>query len=494
MTKFMLGLDLGTTSTKAIALSPGGDLLATASAPNRIYSNVPGSAWQDPREVCRGALKALTDLSQKIPMVNALGICLSGAMHSLFPCGPDLEPLMPATTWADVRAGETAERMRSMCNPAELYRRTGCPLQYLYHPAKIRRWIDENPDLGAAQFSAIKDYVLFKLTGEWVTDLSLASATGLLDTHQYFCWDQEAIALAGIQPGQLPVLISPDSVAGKITRAAAELTGLPIGLPVIAGAGDGGLANLGSGAVHNGQTVLTIGTSGAVRRIAGQPQFDPAERTWCYLLLPGRWFHGGATNNAGLAVQWVRDQFYPDLPGTVGYDQLFTDAAAVDVGADGVVVAPYFAGERNPHWDAGARAAIHGLAFEHGRKQVARAVLEGVGFCMADIWDAMGENPLPGGAVRLTGMINSRPIWAQILADQIGVSLEGLEAGDASAVGAAMMGFSSLSPGSSLESLAALSRPTAFYAPDSAHHAAYQRIKRNFRAIYSIRRAQIAAV
>jgi gluconokinase len=493
MAKFIVGLDLGTTSTKAIALSPDGEVQATASAPNRIFSNSPGTAWQDPREVCRSAFTALADLSLKIPVVDALGICLSGAMHSLFPCGPDLEPLLPATTWADVRAGEIAKKLRRLCNAAELYRRTGCPVQYLYHPAKLRRWIDESPELASARFSAIKDYVLYKLTGEWVTDLSLASATGLMDTHR-FCWDAEALALGGISPNQLPMLIPPDRVAGTITREAAGLTGFPHGLPVIAGAGDGGLANLGSGAVRNGQTVLTVGTSGAVRRIAGEPKFDQDERTWCYLLLPGRWFHGGATNNAGLAVQWVRDQFYPDLPGAVGYDRLFDDAAAVSVGADGVVMAPYFAGERNPHWDAGARAAIHGLALEHTRVQVARAVLEGVGFCLADIWDALGENPLPEDAVRLTGMINSRPIWAQILSDQIGVSLEGLEAADASAIGAAMMGFACLSPSMTLEGLAEKSRPTAFYAPDERNHAAYQKIKHNFRAIYSIGRAQITPV
>jgi gluconokinase len=484
MEEYIIGLDLGTTSCKAIALSHRCEVLATAAGTNRIFSTEAGTAWQDPREVAQSAIQALKGLSDQMETGRALGICLSGAMHSLFPCDAHFDPLLPAVTWADVRAGAAAEALRQSCDASEVYRRTGCPVRYLYHPAKLRRWIDERPELQRANFSAIKDYVLYRLTGEWATDFSLASATGLMDTHR-FEWDDEALALGGIHADQLPRLVSPDSLVGKITAEVARLTGLPVGLAVIAGAGDGGLANLGSGAVRTGQSVITVGTSGAVRRISAAPVFDPAERTWCYLLKPGRWFYGGATNNAGLAVQWVRELFYPDVAGAGGYERLFQDAESVPAGAEGVVMAPYFAGERNPHWDPAAKAGIYGLALGHTRKQVARAVLEGVGFCLADIWDAMGENPLPAQAVRLTGMINSRPAWAQLVADLLGVNLEGLEAADASAVGAAILGFCSLAPELSLEMMAGQSKPTAFYRPVAEHRSAYEKTIRVFRALYA---------
>jgi len=252
-------------------------------------------------------------------------------------------------------------------------------------------------------------------------------------------------------------------------------------MPVIAGAGDGGLANLGSGAIQPGQSVITVGTSGAVRRIADQPRMDEAERTWCYLLLQGRWFHGGASNNAGLAVQWVRERFYPDLPGSAGYEALFADAQAIPAGAEGVIVVPYFSGERNPHWDPSARGLIHGLAYEHDRRQVARAVLEGAAFCLADIWNAIGPGVEP---VLLTGMINSRPGWAQIVSDVLGLRLAGLEAADASVVGAAMLGHFALGSVSSLEEIAATSQPTVSYEPDIQRHELYARTHQIFQALY----------
>lgn len=451
MTAYSIGLDLGTTNVKAVALDQNCRVLAAASAVNRIFTTGPGTAWQDPHEVWLAAGAALGKLAAKLDPTQAIGICISGAMHSLFPLSRDFEPLSPAITWADTRAGDTAGRLARQCDPHALYLRTGCPLKFLYHPAKIRRWLDEKPEWSGVRFGMIKDYVLWKLCKVWVTDFGLASASGLLDTHRYV-WDHEALSLAGIAAQALPDLISPDQVAGHLCMEAAKTIGFPAGLPVVAGAGDGGLANLGAGAVHSGQSVITVGTSGAVRRISSQPVMDSGERTWCYLLLPGRWFHGGATNNAGLAVQWVRERFYLDLKGNLGYEKLFEDAANVSPGAEGILIAPYFAGERNPLWDADARAVIHGLALSHDRRHIARAILEGVGFCLLDIWKAMSGSP-PTEAVRLTGMITSRVVWSQILCDQFETQFDCLEAADASAVGAAMLGWSTLG-GIPLETLA----------------------------------------
>ena len=483
MTDYIIGLDLGTTSTKAAAVTASGEVLVACSSPNHLAHEEPGSATQDPRQVWAGVQSALASLALNADPLKAVGLCISGAMHSLFPAGQDGEPLAPAVTWADLRAGEAAGQLRGRCDAHALYLRTGCPLQYLYHPAKLARMIQAHPDLRLARFAAIKDFVLFNLTGVWATDHGLASSTGLMDTRR-LDWDGEALALAGVSAAQLPELVSPLSVVGRLTREVAALTGFPAGLPVVAGAGDGGLANLGSGAVLPGQSVITVGTSGAVRRIANEPRMDDQERTWCYLLFEGRWFHGGASNNAGLAVQWVRERFYPDLPGSAGYEALFADAKNVSAGADGVVVVPYFSGERNPHWDPMARGMIYGLAYEHDRRQVARAVLEGAAFCLADIWNAIGPGVEP---VRLTGMINSRPVWAQIVSDVLGLRLAGLEAADASVVGAAMLGHFALGSIPSLEGIAETTHPTARYEPDVEHHAVYERIQRTFRALYQNR-------
>ncbi len=480
MCAYVIGLDLGTTSTKAVAVSATGQVLASSAAANRMWTDGAGSALQDPREIWTGVQHALAGLAGKINPAEAMGIGLSGAMHSLFPLGADDEPLAPAVTWADVRAGGLAAELRRRCDAHALYLRTGCPLEYLYHPAKLSRMLDERLDLRQARFCAIKDYIYRRLTGIWATDQSLASATGLMDT-RLLAWDDEAVSLGGIRPAQLPELVSPLNSAGRLSAEASQICGFPAGLPVVVGASDGALANLGAGAVRPEESVITVGTSGAVRRISAQPKMDERERTWCYVLLEGRWFRGGASNNAGLAVQWVRERFYPDLPGGEGYAALFRDAAGIPAGAEGVVIAPYFSGERNPHWDPDARGVIHGLGLEHDRRHIARAILEGSVMCLADIWDALGSGQEP---VRLTGMINQQPVWAQILCDALQIHLVALEAADSSAVGAAMLGHYALGSVSSLEDIAATALPTAAYSPDPTRRKSYQEVQQIFRGLY----------
>jgi len=492
----VIGLDLGTTNSKAVALDAEGQQLASASSDYRLYSPRSGWAEQQAGEVWQGVLAALKSLAGKLPQgTEAAGLCLSGAMHSSLPVDGRGEPLAPALTWADQRAAPQAEALRQRCDAqgAALYQRTGCPLVSIYHPAKLRWWLEQAPEIArkAQYFTLIKDWILFRLTGEWVTDYSITSATGLLDIRRLE-WDAEALDLAGVTAAKLPPLVSPRKLVGGLLPQVAQACGLPAGLMVVAGAGDGGLANLGSGAAAPGQSVITVGTSGAVRRVVDQPLLDPQQRTWCYLLSEQRWFAGGAINNGGLALQWVRERFYPELSGEDGYSRLFADAAAVPPGAGGVMMVPYFSGERSPHWDAQARALLVGLGLEHGRAHIARAALEGVAFCLADVWEALqGENQ-PAAALRalpevhLTGGITRSPLWVQILADVLGVRLAPVEAADASVVGAAMLGQWALEQAGSLEELAQRVPPGPLVEPDGERHAAYIEQHRRWQSLYQV--------
>jgi gluconokinase len=371
----------------------------------------------------------------------------------------------------------------------------------------------------AARFVLVKDWVLYRLTGVWAADFSTSSATGLLDIRRLE-WDAEALELAGVTSQQLPPLVSPGAMAGGLLPEVARVVGLPAGLPVIAGASDGALANLGSGAAAPGQSVITVGTSGAVRRLVAQPLLDEGERTWCYLLAEKRWFAGGAINNGGLALQWVRERFYPELAGDAGYERLFVEAASVPAGAEGVLLLPYFAGERNPHWDPDARARLVGLGLEHGRAHVARAVLEGVAFCLADVWQALEERrsittegaentedrrgvnaeeaenvrfteagevvARLDSSIHLTGGITRSPLWMQILADVLGERLAPVEAADASAAGAAMLGQWALGQVGSLEEAAGRVKPGEIIEPDMPRHAAYARQHKRWQSVYAL--------
>jgi gluconokinase len=516
---YTIGLDLGTTNCKAVALDADGSLLGLASSEHRLYT--PQSGWGEQRaeDVWAGALAVLSSLAQQIPGRVAAGICLSGAMHSSLAVGAAGDPLAPALTWADLRSAAQVPELRRRCDAHALYLRTGCPLVYLYHPAKLHWWHTHMPEVAgrAARFALVKDWVLYRLTGVWAADFSTASATGLLDIRRLE-WDAEALELAGVTPLQLPPLVSPRTMVGGLLPEVARAVGLPVDLPVIAGASDGGLANLGSGAAAPGQSVITVGTSGAVRRLVAQPLLDEGERTWCYLLAEKRWFAGGAINNGGLALQWVRERFYPELAGEAGYERLFVEAASVPAGAGGVLLLPYFAGERNPHWDPAARALMVGLGLEHGRAHVARAVLEGVAFCLADVWQALEERrnvatvdkqdrsgfmaegiaQHPGrtenkaemeeravnSPIHLTGGITRSALWMQILADVLGERLAPVEAADASAIGAAMLAQWALGQVGSLEEAAERLKPGEILLPDMPCHAAYAKQHKRWQGLY----------
>lgn len=489
-----LGLDLGTTRCKALALSDDGRILAAADS---IYQYQPHlhpaeQVEQDAHQVWQGATEALRALAAELGPTPPAALCLSGAMHTLMPVAADGTPLAPATTWADQRAAAQVRELRSQVDPVALYRRTGCPLQPEYHPARLHWYFADRPQLArrTARFVAIKDWGLFQLTGKWVTDHCLASSTGLLDIH-HLEWDAEALRLGGITSNQLPELVQPEAVIGKLTPSAAEALRLPAGLPIVAGSSDGALAMLGAGATNVGDAVVNLSTSGAVRLVVDQPRLDPAERTWCYALPGSRaetgrlWIAGGAISNAGLALDWLRELLYADSPEPAAFERMLTEALDVPLGAAGVVMLPYFAGARSPEWNADARAALCGLQLRHTRAHIARAALEGIAFGLAQIWDAFGlSGDEAARPAFLTGLPAREPAWAQLLADVLGAPLVPVAAADASALGAAMLAFHAIGQQSVLRTIAPIRHPQPVVQPDAGRHAAYAEVRRTYEEVY----------
>jgi gluconokinase len=426
-------------------------------------------------------------------------------MHSLFPVADEAgTPISNAMTWADARATAVYRSLIADTDTHALYKRTGCPAHSTYHLQRLRWWDRVEPEQmqQAHLWVGIKDWILHALTGVWATDLSLASTTGLLNL-QSLTWDTGVLRLAGVHPHQLPQLVSPSAVVGRLTPEAAAATGLPVGLPVIAGGSDGAMACLGTGIAAPGQMVITVGTSGAVRKVVADPWFDPGERTFCYLLIDRfprssaegggeapLWFIGGAINNGGLTLQWVREKLYPDLAGAAGYEQLQQDAMSVPPGAEGVFLLPYFAGERSPHWAPKDRGMMYGLGMIHNRAHFARAAMEGVANCLADVWDALYGSETTNEMVRITGGITRTPLWVQILADMLGVPLMALDVADTSATGAGLLGLYALDQLKADESLLVRSvEPGPVYTPDPKNHQFYKQHHREYRAL---RRGMVA--
>ena len=485
MDPLTLGLDLGTTGCKVVALDPTGRVRGAASATYPLLTGASGRAEQRPEALWEAVCAVLREIIGSRGPQSFAGLALSGAMHSVLALGPRLEPLADALTWADSRPEtvlgvlrqETDERARKA-----LYARTGCPLETPYHTARLRWLRGAQPELfGRAHvFVSLKDYLAYRLSGTLATDVGLASTTGLLELRRAR-WDEAALALASVTPAQLPELVSPTARLGGLTEAAAAATGLRAGLPIFSGSSDGGLANLGSGVVKPGETILTLGTSGAVRQVADAPQLGPERLTWCYLLLEGRYFAGGAINNGGLTLEWLRRTLYSELPKDRGYSQLLRDAA--DAEADGPLCLPYLTGERTPHWDAELRASFFGVGEHHTRADLSRAALEGVAFTLADVFELLHPNTRP---VQLTGGVTRSPFWAQLITDTLGVETELNHVADASALGAAMLAQVALS-WTTLEDVA-LSEDTESsvhtpLTPDPGAHARLARRRRGAQAL-----------
>ncbi|MCX5661579.1 MAG: FGGY family carbohydrate kinase [Planctomycetota bacterium] len=487
----VIGLDLGTSGLKAVAVDRRGRVVAQAAQPMRTRST-PGDGAHDPARVeqspaalWRATATALREVAAKARAANVAGLCLSGAMHSLLPVDAAGQPLAWSMTWADGRGGLEAKRLKSLVDPAAIRARTGCPLEAIYHPARLRWWLDEAKPIArrASRFVALRDFVSHALTGQWTTDHSLASTTGLLDIRR-LDWDAEALALAGVGAERLPALLPVGGVLGHVTPTAARATGLPAGLPVLAGGSDGALASLGAAGARPGGLVLTVGTSGAVRLALDRPRADATGRTWCYVMAPGHWLAGGAINNGGLAVQWICDRFYAHLTPQRRFAAMFDEAAGVRPGADGLLVLPYLTGERSPWWRPDAQAALAGVTLGHTRAHLARATLEGVAYCLADVRDSLGlrAGPSPSPA-RLTGGIVHAPTWCQILADVLGMELHASEEADASAMGAVRIAQAALG----LTDWASLETPprrtNVRYRPNPRRNAVYRERLRVFRSM-----------
>ncbi|MFA7237870.1 MAG: FGGY family carbohydrate kinase, partial [Phycisphaeraceae bacterium] len=289
----VIGLDLGTSGVKAAAMDASGRVVKVARRAVTLMTDETGKAEQSVEEVWKAVGEVLGEMEEGhtsggVPPAkrgsDARAICVSGAMHSVVEVDEAGNAIGNATTWADRRCAGIAEELRQRVDADAMYRRTGCPFSAMYHPARLRWWgkCRTGSSAGALKrpglnfrnfrgFAAIKDVIAYRLTGRWCTDASIASATGLMDIRTWR-WDAEALALAGITAEQLPGVITPTQTVGQTSG----------GVPVIAGASDGAMANVGAAGFEPGATVITLGTSGAVRRIVDQPLFNDKRRTWCY--------------------------------------------------------------------------------------------------------------------------------------------------------------------------------------------------------------------
>jgi gluconokinase len=479
----VLGADIGTTSTKVVAFDTAGQELAAHSIGYELHEPAPGRAEQDPDEIAAAVLGCLRAVTAELGGAPVAGISFSSAMHSLIGLDHDGKPLTPSITWADSRASDQAERLRATPDGLALHRRTGTPVHPMAPLAKLIWFKEVEPQRHrqVGHWVGIKDYVLLGLCEALVTDHSLASGTGLMDIH-HLVWDDEALRRAGVMPEQLPELVPTTSVLALGPQAAAA-TGLAPGTPVVVGAGDGPLANLGLGAVRPGVAACSIGTSGALRVMVERPAVDPLGGVFCYALTPDRWVVGGAINNGGVVLQWTGEALAPDL-GEGSEEELLELAAGVPVGSGGLIMLPYLLSERAPHWSALPRGAYVGLTHEHRRGHLIRAALEGVCQQLALVLHSMRAAGNEIREIRATGGFARSPLWRQMLADTLGMPIHFPAGHEGSGFGAALLGMQALGLIGSVEVAADLVTIQDVVHPDPAAAATYRSLQPVFAELY----------
>ncbi len=438
-----LGIDVGTGGTRAVVIDPDGRVVASATAEHVPFvSTRTGWAEQDPEDWWRATITVVRKVLSQSSSDEIKAVGLSGQMHGLVLLDQSDEVLRPAIIWCDQRTDSQCKSLTELvganrlieltCNPAL----TGFTLPKMLW---VREW---EPEVWRSVRSVLlpKDYVRLKLSGDRATDVADASGTLLFDVKARR-WSSEMLSASEIDDRLLPRVYESPEVTGSISSAGAEATGLRAGTPIIAGGGDQAANAVGMGIVRSGAASSTIGTSGVVFASTNKPLLDPKGRvhTFCHAI-PDRWHVMGVTQGAGLSLRWFRDQFgAADGAGCNSYDTLTKEASLVSSGSDGLIWTPYLMGERTPHLDPFAKAALVGLTASHTRAHIVRAILEGVAFSLRDAFEIFNEMGVQVEEIRLGGGGARSRLWRQIQADVYGQPVNTVAAEEGAAFGAALL-------------------------------------------------------
>lgn len=491
-----LGIDVGTSATKTLAIDQTGAILASASSEYPCSYPQPGWSEQDPELWWQATIRTVEAVlaSGKLTPADIKGIGLSGQMHGSVFLNEAGEVIRPALLWNDQRtsaecleieerAGGREALIRLVANPAL----TGFTAPKLLW---VRKHEPANWDR-VRQVLLPKDYVRYRLTGTFATEVSDASGTLLLDIANR-CWSRELLAKLELDAALLPPCFESPEVSAQVSASGAAATGLAEGTPVVGGGGDQPAGAVGNGIVRQGVVSATMGTSGVVFAHADQLGFDPQGRLQrgCHAV-PGAWHLMGVVLSAGGSLQWFRNELGKaeiELARKQGIDPyllLTSEAALAGPGAEGLFFLPYLTGERTPHFDPLARGAWIGLSVRHGRPHLIRAVLEGATYALRDSLELIRDMGVAIEQIRVSGGGARNVLWKQIQADIYGVDVQTLNSTEGPAFGAALLaqvgtgGYASVS-----EACDATIHPVETTRVDPRTKAFYDRAYRIYRRLY----------
>jgi gluconokinase len=485
---FFVGIDLGTGSCKSVLVKENGKVLGFGVG--EYSGSEAQQRWQeqDPRDLLRAVIVSVRQALERSGASpgSCGGMSIGGALHSMMAVGDRGDPLTGVMTWADWRAVEQARAVAAAPIGMTLYRETGCPAHGTY-PIYKAMWLRENkPDVfqHARSYVSAKEYICFRLTGTWQVDYSLAAGSGFLNTYS-LQWSDTALELAGIRQEQLSPLAAPVSILGKLQPDIAAQMGVPANTPVITGSSDAANSSIGASAVAPTQATLMIGTSGALRVVSPRPVLDPRARSWCYAIDETHWLVGGAINNGGSAVSWLRDclnQARSERP--LAVEDVLALASRAPAGSGGVICLPFFAGERSPNWNLNARAAFYGISIEHELRHLARALLEGIGFRFKSLLQVLTEIGFDIKQIVASGGFTKSNLWLQIMTDVLGRELDLPVWGETSGLAAAFWAALAVGSADSVEGIRKWVQIDHAYRPAPDNKALYERVYPQYMKLY----------
>lgn len=444
---FLLGIDIGTSGTKTVLFDEQANVIATDTQEYPLYQPHNGWAEQDPEDWWKGVYTSIHNVILKSGIRDIKGIGLSGQMHGLVLLDRDGNVLRKSIIWCDQRTGKECEEITKIVGKDRLIQITANPALTGFTASKIRWVQNHEPEIyeKTAKILLPKDYIRYRLTGEFATEVSDASGMQLMDIGKRQ-WSREILDILEIDPALLGKMYESSEVTGTLTKEASELTGVPAGTPVVGGAGDQAASAVGNGVVTSGIASSTIGTSGVVFVSTDQMRIDPKGRvhTFCHAI-PNTWHVMGVTQGAGLSLKWFRDQFcqeeisVAERLGIDPYVLMDKIAETVEPGSGGVIYLPYLMGERTPHLDPDARGVFFGLSAIHTKAHLMRAVMEGVAFSLKDCMEIIRGMGAQVNEIRVSGGGGRSHLWRQMQANAYGMDVSTINSSEGGALGVAIL-------------------------------------------------------
>lgn len=493
---YYLGIDVSTTSSKALLVDDHGKVVAVASSPHTLQTPEPLWSEQDPLEWWKAVIASIQAVLKQsdIQSKSIAAIGLTGQMHGLVLLDGAGQVLRPAILWNDQRTQAQCDEIHQRVGREKFIQTTGNLALPGFTAPKIL-WVAENEPAVFARAKHIllpKDYVRYRLTGLYAMDKADGSGTVLFDVSKRD-WSPEIITSLGIPAEWLPATYEGPEFTGKITPQAAEQTGLWAGTPVCAGGGDQSAQAVGVGAVEPGVVALTVGTSGVVFATTPSPLVEQEGRlhAFCHAV-PGMWHLMGVMLSAAGSLQWYRDTLAPDC----SFDDLLKEAASISPGSEGLQFLPYLSGERTPHPDPLARGAFVGLTLRHRRGHLTRSVLEGVAFGLKDSFTLIQQAGLGEiHQVRASGGGTRSKLWRHILASVLETELVMVNTSEGAAYGAALLAGVGAGKWTSIqEACKSAVKVIQSTHPDPAQMEAYRKAYRLYRQLYPALKTSFAGL